>query len=198
MSISTLLRHVGLHAPRGVSVDGRVLTGDALAAGLAAGTATRLTPHTFHGGEDPADDDNVEPWWIDEVARERDVAAVRRAFPGFRLDDANGGYAWTGMIDTGRGHFEVSLDGNPNHRLPRIRPIHPSRVGRNHGRRGFRRPDHTFLSGNLCVAEEADFDPARDTTATVIGWVAHWCAAYVDWYVGGHWNVEGYRPHATA
>lgn len=198
MSISTLLRHVGLQAPRGVSIDGRILTGDALTAGLAAGTASQLSPHTFHGGEDPAEDEDVEPWWTEDVLRERDIAAVRSSFPGFRLDETDGGYTWTGTIDTGRGRFEVSIEGNPNHRLPRIHPTRPSRIGRNFGRRGFRQPEHIFLSGNLCVAEDADFDPVRDTTATVIAWVAHWYAAYVDWYVDGRWSVDGYRPRATA
>lgn len=198
MTISTLLRHVGLHAPRGVSIDGRILTGDALTSALAAGTASMLTPHTFHGGSDPEDHTGNDPWWLDEAERARDIQAVRTAFPGFRLDDSDGRYAWTGTINTGRGRFEVAIEGNSSRGLPRVRPVRPALVGHNEGRLGFRRPTHTFLSGNLCVAEPGDFDPDRDTTATVIAWVAHWYAAYVDWHVGGHWNVDGYRPRATA
>lgn len=198
MTISTLLRHVGLHAPRGVSIDGHIVTGDALTSGLAAGTATALTPHTFHGGEEPDQDADAPAWWLDPQVHDLDVAAVRSAFPRFVLDEDDGRYTWTGTIDTGHGGFTVAIDGNPEHGLPRVRPVQPSLIGRNFGRQGFQKPHHMFLNGNLCVAEPDDFDPARDTTATVIAWVAHWYAAYVDWLVECRWTVDGYQPRATA
>lgn len=197
MSIPALLRRVGLSAPRGVSIDGRILFGEALAASLAEGTASPLIRHTFHGGEQTAPPCGP-PWWSDDDARERDVAAVRAAFPGFHLDQADGGYSWQGTLNTGHGRFEVRVEGSPANRLPRVRPVRPAALGRNFGRRGLMRPEHMFLNGDLCVADESDFDPARDTTATVIAWVAHWYAAYVDWRIDGRWVVEGYRPRATA
>ena len=62
---------------------------------------------------------------------------------------------------------------------------------------GFRLAEHLYLSGNLCVADTADWDPAKHTSVTAIAWAAHWYAAYTDWRIGGMWPTEGYRPNAS-
>jgi len=97
MTLPSLLRHVGVHIPRGVTVDGRVLTGHAAVAAVAAHTATAVVPHTFHGGDDPlAAPAPRAAWWDNAAGREADKAAVHASFPGFVLDDNEGGYVWHG------------------------------------------------------------------------------------------------------
>lgn len=199
MTLPSLLRHVGVHIPRGVTVDGRVLTGHAAVAAVAAHTATSLARHTFHGGEDPPPPPATRPaWWDDPNARAADAAAVEAAFPGFRLDDSDGGYAWHGTLDTGRGRFAITVGGNRSHGLPQLVPVSPAVLGRYEGRSGFRRSEHLYDTGNLCVADASDWDPDQHTTATAIAWAAHWYAAYTDWRItGGGWPVDGYHPHAA-
>jgi hypothetical protein len=198
MTLPSLLRRVGIAVPRGVSVDGRVLTGRAAAAAVSAGTATAVVPHAFHGGDDPPIASAPEAWWQDPAARGADIAAVAQAFPGFRLDQRDGGHTWTGAIDTGRGRFDVSVVCDPAGGLPAVVPVLPRALGRNEGRRGFRPSEHLYVSGNLCVADTADWDPAAHTSATAIAWAAHWYAAYTDWRLGGQWPTDGYRPDAAA
>jgi len=198
MTLPSLLRAVGLHVPRGVSVDGRVLVGRAATAAVSAGTATALLRHTFHGGDDLLPARSAAPWWEDPDACAADVAEVAQAFPGFQLDQSDGGHAWGGTIDTGRGRFAVDVVSNPDGGLPRIVPVVPRILGRNEGRRGFRRPEHLYRSGSLCVADAAEWDPATHTSVTAIAWAAHWYAAYTDWRLGGPWPTDGYRPSAAA
>lgn len=56
MSIHSLLRHVGIDVPRYITVNGRVIfdTPSSPAAGAAVTAATRVEPHRFHAGPDPA------------------------------------------------------------------------------------------------------------------------------------------------
>jgi hypothetical protein len=197
MTLPSLLRFVGVDIPRGVSVDGRVLTGRAATAAVSAGTATAVVPHSFHGGDDPQPASARTAWWDNPAARDGDIAAVAQAFPSFRLDPRDGGHTWSGAIDTGRGRFDVSIVCDRAGGLPKIVPVRPRALGRNEGRRGFRRSEHLYLSGNLCVADIADWDPAAHTCATVIAWTAHWYAAYTDWRLGGPWPTDGYRPRAA-
>lgn len=198
MSLPSLLRRVGHAVPRGVSVDGRIVTGAAAAAAIAAGTANRVAPHAFHGGKDPTTPDQESgAWWENAEARARDTAAMAAAFPTFRLDDGDGGYDWRGVIDTGRGRFRVAIIGSPRGRLPQVVPLQPRSFSRHEGRT-LRRSPHLYDSGNLCVAAQDDWDAEHHTTATVVGWTAHWLAAYTDWRLGGPWPTAGYQPYAAA
>jgi hypothetical protein len=126
------------------------------------------------------------------------MAAVAVALPNFRLDDSDGAYTWHGIIDTGRGCFRIRVEGESERGMPMIVPIRPRALGRNEGQRGFRKSEHLYRNGNLCVADVVDWDPRAHTTATAIAWGAHWLAAYTDWRLGGPWPTEGYRPHAVA
>ncbi len=198
MTLPSLLRYVGIDIPRGVSIDGRVLFGRAATAAVAAGTASAVVPHAFHGGDEPPPAATRSAWWDDPAARDADIADVNRAFPGFRLDQRDGGHAWTGTIDTGRGTFDVTVVADPAGGLPTIVPVTPRVLGRNEGRRGFRPAPHLYLSGNLCVADTSDWHQGEHTSATAIAWAAHWYAAYTDWRLGGPWPTDGYRPHAAA
>lgn len=191
MSLPALLRRVGVNVPRGITINGRVVVGAEATQAVAAGTATLLRAHTFHGGENPEQPDATAPWWDDAVARAVDVAAVAAAFPGFTLDDTDGRYVWRGLIDTGRGRFTVEIVGSPSRSLPRVVPTMPHRLGRPEGRR-FRKSDHLYLNGDLCVADQDDWLPAEHTTATVIAWAAHWYAAYTEWRMSGVWPTLGY------
>jgi hypothetical protein len=204
MSLTTLLRHVGVHVPRGVSVDGRIVLGVP-----AAGSAvTPLAAHTFHGGPDPesprAQHSCCEPrgeydtaWWnLDPVRLEADQGAVRSAFPSFQLNRDDGNYRWQGVLDTGRGRYRIDVTGNRAGGTPFIRPLQPRRLGRYEGAR-WRPSPHRYTSGGLCVAETTEWIPEQHTTATAIAWAAHWLAAYTDWRLGGPWPTAGYRPRAA-
>ncbi len=205
MTLPSLLRHVGANIPRGVTVDGRVLTGHAAVAAVAAHVATSVVPHTFHGGDQPDLADAGAPegpyalaWWNTyPAARDADVAAVAAAFPGFRYDGAGGGHWFEGVIDTGRGRFRVAVVGNPDGGLPHLVPVQPRGLGRHEGG-GFRRPEHMYTNGNLCVAATADWNRGEHNTVTAIAWAAHWYGVYTDWRLGGPWPAEGYRPDAAA
>ncbi len=198
MTLPSLLRRIGVDVARGVSVDGRVLTGRAATAAIAAGTATSVVPHTFHGGDDPPPQPAQTPWWHHTAARGSDISAVALAFPRFRFDERDGGHTWSGTLDTGRGRFAVDVIADPARGLPRIVPVRPRGLGRNEGRRGFQPSPHLYISGELCVADASDWDPSRHTSATAIAWAAHWYAAYTDWRLGGPWPTDGYRPDAAA
>jgi hypothetical protein len=198
MTLPSLLRHLGIHAPRGVAVDGRILT---LRQATTTGTAiTPLAPHTFHDGPDPEPEGppDSDPWWrADPASRMADTAAMATGFPGFSLTDPNGaGYDWTGILDTGRGWFRVLVLARRDHSIPVVRVLSPRRLGRDERGR-FRRAEHLYDSGALCLADTVDWDPARHTTAVAVAWTAHWLAAYTEWRLSGMWPVEGYRPHAA-
>ncbi|TWF80025.1 hypothetical protein FHX44_115962 [Pseudonocardia hierapolitana] len=198
MTLPSLLRRVGLDVPRGVSIDGRILTGRAATAAIASGAATSVERHTFHGGDDPPTLHIRNAWWQDPAARRTDISAVGHAFPHFQLDDSDGAHNWRGTIDTGRGRFVIHVVGDPGGGLPHVVPVLPRALGRHEGRRGFRRAEHLYASGNLCVADISDWDPDLHTSATAIAWAAHWLAAYTDWCLGGPWPTDGYQPRAAA
>lgn len=205
MTLPSLLRHVGAHIPRGVTVDGRVLTGRAAVAAFATGSATPIMPHTNHGGVQAALRDVATPsgryanaWWnAHPTARMADIVGVARAFPGFVYNGMDGGHRFEGLINTGRGRFRVAAVGYPDGRIPHLVPINPHGLGRHEGR-GFRRPEHVYTNGNLCVAGDDDWRPDEYNTVTAIAWAAHWYATYTDWRLGGSWRSDGYRPHAPA
>lgn len=197
MSLPSLLRRVGHSVPRGVSIDGRIVTGSAARVAVAAGAATWMQPHTFHGGADPTEPEVSTYWWTDAAARARDVEAMAAAFPGFVLTEEGGTYDWGGVLDTGRGRFRVKIVGSAAGALPTVVPVQPRRLGRREGRWYVNSP-HLYLSGNLCVADRDDWDPQRHTTATVVAWTAHWLAAFTDWRFGGCWPTEGFTPDAAA
>ncbi len=85
MSLPTLLKAVGIHVPRYVTVDGQVVL-DSTSATSGVLAPRQVEPHRFHGGEDPAPDriDFSSAWWSqDPDAAERDKVAMRLAFPKF-------------------------------------------------------------------------------------------------------------------
>ena len=204
MSLPTLLRHVGIHVPRGVTVDGRIVLG----APAPDSAVTPVAPHTFHGGPDPEHPpgprSHDEPsrqdgsaWWNMFPAQfEADRAAVREAFPSFRLNRDNSSYTWRGVVDTGRGRYCINVVGNRTGGMPFMRPLQPRRLGRQEGGR-WRPSPHLYTSGGLCIADTTDWIPEQHTTATAIAWAAHWLAAYTDWRLGGPWPTDGYRPYAA-
>jgi hypothetical protein len=199
MTLPSLLRHVGVNVPRGVTVDGRIVIG----ATVAMEGVTALEPHTFHGDLDrqaearPLDMRHAhrdKAWWnLNAGRREADKLAVITAFPGFTLNDTDGDYSWLGVIDTGHGRYQIEVEGHPAEGIPLIWPKQPRRLGRHEGGR-WRQPPHLYLSGRLCVAETSDWLPEKHTTATAIAWAAHWLAAYTVWHTGSSWPTDGFRP----
>lgn len=116
---------------------------------------------------------------------------MEAAFPSWTYLPATGvlGPTWGGAIDTGRGKFLVAIRTRRDERLPAVTVLGP-RLGVNAGKRWVPSP-HLFLSGNLCVAEQSDWDSEQHTVATVAGWAAHWLAAYTEWRMSMRWPVEG-------
>lgn len=191
MSITTLLRHVGVTVPRYVTVDGEIVL-DSSQAGATVAAPMAVQPHRFHGGDDPAPprEAYADAWWNTDVeARAADEAAMRTHFPGFVQFGDEGDYAYGGQINTGRGRFDVFVLPHVDHSLPTVIPLHKS-LGRHAGRRLIR-PKHLYDNGNLCIAALSDWDPDRHTTATAVGWTAHWFAAYTEWRMTGQWPTEG-------
>jgi hypothetical protein len=195
MTIVSLLSHLGVQVPRGVTVDGRILT---LSQAAATGTPIHeLAPQTFHGGADPETDNTAVSWWeASPEAKGADVVAMGSAFPGFVLLDESGAYDWIGEINTGRGRFKILIRGNASRRIPMVRPLLPSHLGRS-VRGLYRRSDHLFLSGSLCLADDREWNPDVHNTVTAVGWAAHWFAAYTEWRINGIWPTPGYYGHAA-
>jgi hypothetical protein len=189
MSLAPLLRHAGISVPRFVTVEGRIVFDPS----AVAVPSYALEPHTFHDGPDPVISDTSVPWWIEDPdARAADVAAMREQFPGFTLFGDDGEYAYGGTIDTGRGRFECLVVPMPDRSLPSVVSLRKN-LGRDEGQRSVKAP-HTYLSGRLCIADTADWDADRHTTATAVAWTAHWFAAYTEWrLLGGAWPTEGLR-----
>lgn len=188
MSIATLFRHVGIDVPRYVTVNGTVVTDPALAPG-----GLSVDRHRFHGGAEPEVEGPglASAWWNRDVERRRrDEAAMRMYFPGFALHAEGDEYLWSGVIDSGRGTFRVGIVPRVDGSLPLVISLNRT-LGRHEGRR-FKRSPHLYDSGSLCVAAFSDWDPARHTTATAVGWTAHWFAAYTVWRMSGRWPTEGY------
>ena len=212
MTIATLLEHVGVHVPRYVTVGGQVVL-DGTTTVPSTAPAMPISPHRFHGGDDPApsrsngDDpapsrsngDDPAPsrsnyadaWWnVDDEARSFDEDQMRTYFPGFVQFTDGGDYAYAGVIDTGRGRFRILVMPHINRSLPSIIPMKKD-LGRSAGGR-FLRPPHLYTSGNLCIADVDDWEPARHSTATAAGWAAHWFAAFTEWRIIGRWPTEGF------
>lgn len=198
MSLPTLLKAVGVHVPRYVTVDGQiVLASPTVTAGESA--PLRVEPHRFHGGQDPAADriDSCSAWWNQNpVAAQRDKNAMERAFPRFVLLDDDGDYAWFGEIDTGRGRFLVLVLPQLDGVLPSVKVIKPKRLGRQEGRR-WRRAPHLYTSHALCIADQVDWKPQLHNTTVAVAWTAHWLACYTEWRMSGQWPSDGHVPGAA-
>src|SRR5262245_33165840 len=197
MTIAALLGHVGIDVPRYVTVAGRIVFDQALAT-VSQTAPMPLAAHRFHDGEDPAPDRSTyaDAWWtVDVAAREVDEAAMRSHFPNFIQFGEDGDYAYGGELDTGRGRFKILVWPHVDRSMPSIIPLHKG-LGRPMGRR-LQRPPHLYTSGNLCVADTANWKPAEHTTATAVGWAAHWFAAYTEWRITGRWPTDGFGAVAA-
>lgn len=198
MTIPALLRHHGVRAPRFVTVNGQIVFDDVAMTTTGPvhrtyGAVTAVTPHTFHGGDEAADEPSAPAnhWWDDEVLLNRHIDAMSKSFPRFVYVAAEDDYppCWGGILDTGRGCFEVLVSTRRDQGLPRVRVCN-HRLGVNAGRR-WQHPPHLFTSGSLCVADIDDWNPREHTAATVTAWAAHWLAAYTEWRISRRWPVEG-------
>lgn len=198
MTIAALLRHHGLRTPRFVTVGGQIVFNhvERTAAGPVHseyGPVTPVTPHTFHGGDE--DEDATAPstteWWDDPALLSRHIDDMNKSFPGFVYLPAEGEMTptWGGVIDTGRGRFEILIITRRDQGLPRVAVLN-HRLGVNAGRK-WQRPPHLFTSENPCVADARDWVPSDHTAATVTAWAAHWLAAYTEWRITRRWPVEG-------
>lgn len=198
MSIASLLHHHGVEAPRYVTVNGQIVFDDVqqTSAGFvheALGTVTPVANHTFHGGEEAKDASSPSdtPWWDHDAKLQRHLAAMNQRFPKFVYLPAAEelGPCWGGEIDTGRGTFKVIIMTRRDEGLPRVAVVGP-KLGVASGGRWVPAP-HLYINGNLCVADDAEWDPAEHTVATVVAWAAHWLAAYTEWRMRRQWPVEG-------
>jgi hypothetical protein len=204
MTIAELLHHHGVHVPRYVTVNGRIVFDgvSSTSSGFeheTLGHVTLVANHTFHGGTAEPDDEpsSRTKWWDEEERLVRHVSAMERAFPNFMYLPAEGdmGPCWGGVIDTGRGKFKVLIMTRRDEGLPRVAVL-GLRLGVHAGKRWIPSP-HLYLNGNLCVADETDWDPGHHTVATVTGWAAHWLAAYTEWRFTRRWPVDGVRAVAA-
>lgn len=198
MTIAALLQHHGVRAPRYVTVAGQIVFDGVTVTSTgpvhsAYGPVTSVAPHTFHGGEEAADElpPSATGWWDDADQINRHIDEMKKSFPGFTYLPADGELppSWGGIIDTGRGRFEVLVMTRRDQGLPRVH-VFNHRVGVHAGRK-WQRPPHLFTSGSLCVAGTSDWDPSQHTAATVTAWAAHWLAAYTEWRMSRQWPVEG-------
>lgn len=197
MTIPALLEHVGVHVPRYVTVDGTIVF-EQTATAMPQAAPMALQPHQFHGGEDPAPEriKYADAWWnSDACARSVDEEAMRTYFPGFVQFAEDGGYAYGGEINTGRGRFRVLVLPHIDRSLPSIIPLNKN-LGRPMGRR-LERPPHLYTSGNLCVASASEWKPLEHTTATAVGWAAHWFAAFTEWRITRRWPTDGFGATAA-
>ncbi len=194
MTIADLLTHHGHKRPRWVDIDGRMV----FSAPAIASSALAVKPHTFHGGEDPVEDNVDTVWWDDDASLKVHLDAMSTHFPGFiylEPEDGNSP-AWTGTLDTGRGRFRVLVMTRHDRGLPSVVILGP-KIGKN-TRRGWTMPPHVYLSGRPCIADQDDWNPDEDTVATAVAWLAHWLAAYTEWRFTNRWPIEGFLPDAVA
>lgn len=164
----------------------------------AASVGFPMTTHAFHGGDEPAEATGKVAWWLIPGALDRDRAEMQKYFPGFveiggEIDLAP---AWVGVIETRVGEFQIAVIHRFDHGLPKVVPVEPKKRTRRKGRRLIEAP-HTYTSGNLCIAAQQDWDPARDSVANVVAWAAHWHAFYVEWLFTGIWPSEGFVAEAA-
>ncbi len=120
------------------------------------------------------------------------------AFPAFVYVPTDGHLApcWIGDLDTGRGRFTVGIILRRDRGLPGVAVLSRKRLGAQRGRTWERSP-HLYNSGNLCVADQADYDPEVHTAATAAGWAAHWLAAYTEWVFTKKWPSDGVAVSAA-
>ncbi len=205
MTIAALLHHHGVHVPRYVTVGGQIVF-DEVRATPAGPIHRRLGPvaavanHTFHGGDEDEERDRPESgpaWWEDASQLDRHISAMNRAFPGFVYLPAEAGLGpcWGGVIDTGRGKFNVLIMTRRDAGLPRVAVL-GLRLGVCAGKRWVPAP-HLYTNGNLCVADQHDWSPDQHTVATAAAWAAHWLAAYTEWRFTRRWPVEGVQVVAA-
>lgn len=204
MSMPALLSHFGINAARFVTTTGEIVfDGVAKAANgfthAVHGSVTPVAKHTFHGGGEEPDDGHSGPtaWWEDEDEINRHVEAMEESFPNFTYlsPEGDSGPCWGGIIDTGRGKFEVGIFPRLDQGLPRI-VVFNNRLGAPAGRRWQPAP-HLYINGNLCVADRDDWDAVEHTVATATAWAAHWLAAYTEWRMSRRWPVEGVHADAS-
>jgi hypothetical protein len=196
VTISTLLEHVGVHVPRYVAIDGRIVL-DPAPPIPSSPTPLAVSPHRFHGGEDPAPNrvNYADAWWNTDLnARDKDQAAMATYFPGFIQFGADGDYAYGGELNTGRGRFKILVCPQVDRSLPSVFPVHKN-LGRPAGRQ-LQRPPHLYTSGALCIADAADWRPEQHSTATAVAWAAHWLCAFTEWRITGRWPAVGYGAAA--
>lgn len=199
MSLPALLSKMARHAPRFVTIDGVIVSGNGVVATGATyahidhGRVTPVPKHENHGGEPPEENRDIHPWWKDRPELlEQERLDMSEAFPGFTLlSPSDGAPAWFGTLNTGRGKFDVLIVHQADHGLPAVIPIRPRRFGRQQGRT-YRKAPHLFTNGNLCVASPSDWDPDKRNVVAVVAWTAHWLASYSEWRMtGGVWPSEG-------
>jgi hypothetical protein len=197
MTLPRLLSKMARRTPRFVTVEGVIISADD---GVIAtpnghrhpeyGPVTAVRRHTNHGGVPPPETE-ARPWWErDPALLEREKQAMDRAFPGFAFTEMGGRPAWQGEINSGRGRFGIIIVHRPDHGLPHVIPVNPSLFRRQEGRR-VRKSLHLYADGRLCVADQSDWASGRDDASTVIGWAAHWLAAFTEWRITGRWPREG-------
>lgn len=204
MSMPALLSHFGINTARFVTHTGEIVFDGVTKTGngfthSTLGAVTPVANHTFHSGEDEPDDvpDGPTVWWDDAVHIKRHIEAMENAFPKFVCvpPDNDSGPCWGGIIDTGRGKFEIGIFPRRDQGLPRV-VVFNRRLGAPAGRKWQSSP-HLYLNGNLCVADREDWDPVEHTVATVAAWAAHWLAAYTEWRMSRRWPVEGVQTVAS-
>lgn len=203
MTIASLLSDFGIQVARYVTVNGTIVF-DGVARTLdgyvhpTLGPATRVENHTFHGGLETTDAVTADAWWDEASALQPHLDAMEFAFPHFRYLPASGEASpcWAGQIDTGRGAFVVGVALRRDRGLPSVRVLNGGKLGRNH-RRSWRPAPHLYIGGNLCVADQTDWDPEVHTVATATAWAAHWLAAYTEWRMINRWPVEGVHAHGS-
>lgn len=204
MSMPALLSHFGINAARFVTNTGEIVFDGVTNAGggfahAVHGAVTPVAKHTFHGGGEEPDDGHAGPvaWWDDKVQIDRHIEAMEKAFPFFLYvpPEDNCGPCWGGLIDTGRGKFQVGIFPRRDQGLPRI-VVFDRRLGMPAGRRWQPSP-HLYVNGNLCVADRDEWDPDNHTVATAVAWAAHWLAAYTEWRMSRRWPIEGVRAVAS-
>lgn len=200
MTIAALLNHFGVGNLRYVTVAGEVVFDGVTrvpGGGYAHATHGAVTPverHTFHGGdEEPDDGYGVDrAWWDNEDEINAHIDAMKTAFPAFTYVPATEDLppCWIGNINTGRGTFCVAIILRSDRGLPRVRLAKGPRLGKNAGR-SWQPSPHLYVNGNLCVADQGDWNADVHTAATVTAWTAHWLAAYTLWRITGRWPTEG-------
>lgn len=199
MTLPSLFRKVGIHVPRGVTVDGTVVLGDRqMQLVSSTSTLTEIPPHRFHGGNDPAParDDTAKAWWIQSPEkRADDIADMRGRFAKLMVLEENNDLAYGVTLDTRLGKFDVLILPQIDGSLPTAVAVKPKRLGRNEAR-AFRAAPHLYLSGALCIADRLDWEGKGYKTSVAVAWTAHWLACYAAWRMNGVWPTEGYEPHA--